>query len=445
MRYRHQFLLELYQDRVCHPDNRIWLFRHEPVVQEQHYEKIYLYCREPKKALRAVTFQISSANAQLETTITEFHKLKHQYQPSLKGCLLEIPEELSQEEYQIRILCYTLEDEEHTYLEDTVAVTLSEEQKNKALSAMLVDENITMFPSMSVDYSICACGHLNKPGETCPNCHRTNSDIAAMIEKGSSAYCKQSFIKRYVNEKQVQYCLDHKLSYGTYLQDKAKDLPIQLQESDYSEVENNVKKKHKHCLIGSASVISILVILLIVNVALGIAKQNDDSDYLDYGSFGSYNSNNDNSDDYDNYDDGYGSFGEYDDETKGYQLKICNGDFDGYSMELTLESYDNSIETLSVSVSMTSEDVGTEISQLDDSMLSLFKASILEQLGISESDTGITVETSIFSDILYCDIVIDMQEVKPSTLSTLGLSALVYYDYDQAIKELETTSGMYCY
>lgn len=419
MRYRHQFLLDLYRHQKWNLDNQIWLFRHEHVLQEHHYEKVYLYCRNPKNILQEVTFLIQAGDEKTEHIVSDFKHLKRSYQPSLRGCLIELPLQMIGKEYSISILSYRIQGVEYPYLEENLEITLSDDQQSKAVSALLSDHDITIFPSMSNSYILCACGHAMKPGETCPNCHRTASDNAMIIEKGCSIYCKESFLKRYVTEEEMLYCRKHHLDVGTDLQRKAASLPIQIDESDYYDLEVQCKKRHQKTVIGITATISALLLCLIL--AFSLPSSNDipeDPPIPDYSSSFTY---------------------PYEKESFD-----CEGNLNGYEVFLTFTGYDQSVDKLEMQFRFSSKDLGVDISQIDTDTLVQLQSAVLDQLGIDGNEYGFYISPYLYGDNLYFNITIVLGDISYDTLKKLQLTMISFYDMDEIKIELEN-EGMYCY
>ena len=85
------------------------------------------------------------------------------------------------------------------------------------------------------------------------------------------------------------YCRKHHLDVGTDLQKKAASLPIQIDESDYYDLEVQCKKRHQKTVIGIIATISALLLCLIL--AFSLPSSNDipeDPPIPDYSSSFTY-------------------------------------------------------------------------------------------------------------------------------------------------------------
>lgn len=427
MRYRYQFLLALYKERRCHPDNKIWIYQHKQILQGKPYEKIYLYQRTSQK-LDSVSFQIHYNENSYECNILQFQQLKRQYMPYLKGCILKLPEELAQAEYTLQLTRYVLDGQVYDYVEDTIDVTLEETQTNEGLSSYLQMKDITIYPMLTESYYICACGHLNKLNEECENCHRSFADNTKILETGSSALCKEGFLKRHLTMEAYQKCGCSPTAYLTYLQNTAAGLPISIEEKDIQTLVDAEKKSKRNTIL-SISILSILLSLLVILTIFVLPQATpktpakDDlytpSDTPDYNDF--------------------------DDNSNTYRYTICEGSSESYPMNIILEGYGSRIDNLTIEVIMTNEDLNVDIITLDETETELFKMGILSEFDLTGNEAGIETDVYVYDNLLYCDIIIDTDDISDETLSLLGLSMLRYYTYDLAVMELQSQDGMYCY
>lgn len=431
MRYRYQFLLALYKKRKCHPDNKIWIYQHKQILQGKPYEKIYLYQRTSQK-LDSVSFLIRNKENSYEFDILQFEQLKRQYMPYLKGCILELPEELAQAEYTLQLTRYVLDGQVYDYVEDTIDITLEEKQTNEALSSCLQMNDITIYPLLTESYYICACGHLNRLNEECENCHRAFADLTRILETGSSALCKEGFLKRHLTIEAYQKCGSNPTAYLAYLQNTAAGLPISIEEKDIQTLVEAEKKSNRNTIL-SISILSILLSLLIILTIFVLPQATSKTPAIDDLYTSDYN-------DFDTPD-----YDDFDDNSNTYRYTICEGSSESYPMNIILEGYGNRIDYLTIEVIMTNEDLDVDLITLDETEIELFKMGILSEFGLTGNEAGIETDVYVYDNLLYCDIIIDSDDISDETLSLLGLSMLRYYTYDLAVMELQSQDGMYCY
>lgn len=424
MKYRYQFLLELYKKRNCHPDNKVWIYQQQQVTQNKHYEKLYLYQR-TKQHLDAVTFQLQYEGTILTYNITEFHQLKRQYMPYLRGCLIELPEEVLCREYTISILNYVIDGQKYEYVEDTLEINLQEEQCNDKLASLLHELDISIYPMILDTTYLCACGHLNNINEPCENCHRSFTDNTEILNKGSAVLCKEAFQKRYFNEETYQKCGNNPTAFLVYLQNIATGLPITIEEADIQGLVHAEKKSKRNTILFTSflSCLLPLLLLLMIFVFPTTSGRNNDSVYP--------------SSDITDYN--------YSDQGDTYKYTICEGADGDYPMNFILEGYGDHIDSLTIEIVMTSEDIGIDVTEIDEFTKELFRKNILKEFDLTGEETGINTDIYTYDNLFYCDVTIDTAYISDDTLEKLGLSVLKYYSYDLAVLDFQSQEGMYCY
>lgn len=424
MRYRYQFLLELYNKRRCHPNNKIWIYQHKQVIQEKHYEKLYLYQR-TKQQLDAVTFQIQYEGTILSYHVTQFHQLKRSFLPYLRGCLIELPEEVVQSDYTISIQQYVLDGTTYDYVKDCIEINLEKEQTDSGLSSLLHMNDITMYPLITDSYYICACGHLNPINEECENCHRSIEDNQQILKKGIASLSKEGFLKRYLNSSTYRKCGNNPTAYLAYLQNTAARFSIQIEEKDIQDIVDTEKKRHRSTILW-ISAISIFLSFSLIALMITLPDSTPSTPIKD---------------------DLYSSSQtpDFTDDDQTYKYTICEGSTEGYQMNIILEGYGDDIESLIIQVVMTSEDLGMDINDIDDTAKDIFKMAILDQFQLTGNEEGIEANINTYDNELYCEIYLDVTSIANETLDQLGLSMLKYYSYDLAVLEFQTQEDMYCY
>lgn len=445
MKYRYQFLLDLYRNRSYHPDNLIWLYRYEHVAQNGHYLKVYLYCRNKYMHLEEVNFQIQQGDQIKTVSVKEFHKIKHNYQPYLKGCLIPVEDDLS--DISLEITSYQMDGKTYPFVKEDIKITLTDEQCNQERNALLLQQmDITMMPSIQETYYICACGNIHRIGETCPNCHRPYSEIKAMVEQGQEALCKKALLKKYCRLSELEkrnYKTDQWIS---DIQQEATALYISCISDDYASFLKQAVSSHRKDIMKTI-IVSISVALgLAFSILLFIGLQptvNDldknllpnDSLYSPYGNndYG-YNDTDDDSD-----TDNLYSYGDDD-----YQYKTCSIDQKEMMLYVSLSGKNDKITGMLLSIDIDKEQLGTDPNLLDESQLDMVSSQILSQFGLTGDEDGLYTDIYVVGSSLIIDIDIDVESVDDKTLKALDFEFIKNYSYKQALMEFKL-SGMDCY
>lgn len=440
MKYRYQFLLDLYRNRTYHPENSIWLYRYEHVSQNGQYLKVYLYMRNKYHHVKEVTFGLHKGDTLQSVSIKEFHKIKQSYQPYLIGCIIPLDDEINID--RLEIISYEIDGKIYDFMSEDIEIILTDEQKNQARNALLLQQmDITIMPSIQDSYDLCACGFIHRAKETCPNCQRPYSEIQKLVEKGQEALCKEALLKKY-------YCLSEleKRNYKTDqwisdIQKEATDLHISCTSDDYASFLKQAASTHRKDIVKTVFISISCALGLAFGLLLLIGMQSS-SDYLDdnilpndslYSSYG----------DNDSYqDEDIDNLYNYSDET--YQYKTCAGSQDDMGYYVSISASHDIIEEVLISIEMTPERLGSDPSLLDDAQLSLLESQILSEYGLTGNEDGVYADVYTIDTYLLVDIDIDMESVEDKTLKALDLEPLRNSSYQEVITQFEQT-GMYCY
>lgn len=440
MKYRYQFLLDLYRNRTYHPENSIWLYRYEHVSQNGQYLKVYLYMRNKYHHVKEVTFGLHKGDTLQSVSIKEFHKIKQSYQPYLIGCIIPLDDEINID--RLEIISYEIDGKTYDFMSEDIEIILTDEQKNQARNALLLQQmDITIMPSIQDSYDLCACGFIHRTKETCPNCHRPYSEIQKLVEKGQEALCKEALLKKYCclsdlekrNYKTEQWISD--------IQKEATDLHISCTSDDYASFLKQAASTHRKDIVKTLFISISCALGLAFGLLLLIGMQSS-SDYLDdnilpndslYSSYG----------DNDSYqDEDIDNLYNYSDET--YQYKTCAGSQDDMGYYVSISASHDIIEEVLISIEMTPERLGSDPSLLDDAQLSLLESQILSEYGLTGNEDGVYADVYTIDTYLLVDIDIDMESVEDKTLKALDLEPLRNSSYQEVITQFEQT-GMYCY
>lgn len=440
MKYRYQFLLDLYRNRTYHPENSIWLYRYEHVSQNGHYLKVYLYIRNKYQHLNEVTFGLHKGDTIQTVSIKEFHKIKQNYQPYLIGCIIPLDDEI--DIHALEIISYEIDGNTYDFMNEDIEIILTDEQKNQARNALLLQQmDITIMPSIQDSYDLCACGYIHRTKETCPNCHRPYSEIQKLVEKGQEALCKEALLKKYCRLSELEkrnYKTDQWIS---DIQKEATDLHISCTSDDYASFLKQAASTHRKDIVKTLFISISCALGLAFGLLLLIGMQSS-SDYLDdnilpndslYSSYG----------DNDSYqDEDIDNLYNYSDET--YQYKTCAGSQDDMGYYVSISASHDIIEEVLISIEMTPERLGSDPSLLDDTQLSLLESQILNEYGLTGNEDGVYADVYTIDTYLLVDIDIDMESVEDKTLKALDLEPLRNSSYQEVITQFEQT-GMYCY
>ena len=440
MKYRYQFLLDLYRNRTYHPENSIWLYRYEHVSQNGQYLKVYLYMRNKYHHVKEVTFGLHKGDTLQSVSIKEFHKIKQSYQPYLIGCIIPLDDEINID--RLDIISYEIDGKTYDFMSEDIEIILTDEQKNQARNALLLQQmDITIMPSIQDSYDLCACGFIHRTKETCPNCHRPYSEIQKLVEKGQEALCKEALLKKYCRLSELE-----KRNYKTYqwisdIQKEATDLHISCTSDDYASFLKQAASTHRKDIVKTLFISISCALGLAFGLLLLIGMQSS-SDYLDdnilpndslYSSYG----------DNDSYqDEDIDNLYNYSDET--YQYKTCAGSQDDMGYYVSISASHDIIEEVLISIEMTPERLGSDPSLLDDAQLSLLESQILSEYGLTGNEDGVYADVYTIDTYLLVDIDIDMESVEDKTLKALDLEPLRNSSYQEVIAQFEQT-GMYCY
>ena len=440
MKYRYQFLLDLYRNRTYHPENSIWLYRYEHVSQNGQYLKVYLYMRNKYHHVKEVTFGLHKGDTLQSVSIKEFHKIKQSYQPYLIGCIIPLDDEINID--RLEIISYEIDGKTYDFMSEDIEIILTDEQKNQARNALLLQQmDITIMPSIQDSYNLCACGFIHRTKETCPNCHRPYSEIQKLVEKGQEALCKEALLKKYCRLSELEkrnYKTDQWIS---DIQKEATDLHISCTSDDYASFLKQAASTHRKDIIKTLFISISCALGLAFGLLLLIGMQSS-SDYLDdnilpndslYSSYG----------DNDAYqDEDIDNLYNYSDET--YQYKTCAGSQDDMGYYVSISASHDIIEEVLISIEMTPERLGSDPSLLDDAQLSLLESQILSEYGLTGNEDGVYADVYTIDTYLLVDIDIDMESVEDKTLKALDLEPLRNSSYQEVIAQFEQT-GMYCY
>lgn len=440
MKYRYQFLLDLYRNRTYHPENSIWLYRYEHVSQNGQYLKVYLYMRNKYHHVKEVTFGLHKGDTLQSVSIKEFHKIKQSYQPYLIGCIIPLDDEINID--RLEIISYEIDGKTYDFMSEDIEIILTDEQKNQARNALLLQQmDITIMPSIQDSYDLCACGFIHRTKETCPNCHRPYSEIQKLVEKGQEALCKEALLKKYCRLSELEkrnYKTDQWIS---DIQKEATDLHISCTSDDYASFLKQAASTHRKDIVKTLFISISCALGLAFGLLLLIGMQSS-SDYLDdnilpndslYSSYG----------DNDAYqDEDIDNLYNYSDET--YQYKTCAGSQDDMGYYVSISASHDIIEEVLISIEMTPERLGSDPSLLDDAQLSLLESQILSEYGLTGNEDGVYADVYTIDTYLLVDIDIDMESVEDKTLKALDLEPLRNSSYQEVIAQFEQT-GMYCY
>lgn len=440
MKYRYQFLLDLYRNRTYHPENSIWLYRYEHVSQNGQYLKVYLYMRNKYHHVKEVTFGLHKGDTLQSVSIKEFHKIKQSYQPYLIGCIIPLDDEINID--RLEIISYEIDGKTYDFMSEDIEIILTDEQKNQARNALLLQQmDITIMPSIQDSYDLCACGFIHRTKETCPNCHRPYSEIQKLVEKGQEALCKEALLKKYCRLSELEkrnYKTDQWIS---DIQKEATDLHISCTSDDYASFLKQAASTHRKDIVKTLFISISCALGLAFGLLLLIGMQSS-SDYLDdnilpndslYSSYG----------DNDSYQDkDIDNLYNYSDET--YQYKTCAGSQDDMGYYVSISASHDIIEEVLISIEMTPERLGSDPSLLDDTQLSLLESQILSEYGLTGNEDGVYADVYTIDTYLLVDIDIDMESVEDKTLKALDLEPLRNSSYQEVIAQFEQT-GMYCY
>lgn len=430
MNYRYQFLVDLYRNRKFHPDNRIWLYRYEPVIENGHYVKVYLYCKDTGMNLEEVTFQFQHKDTQQTVSVTEFHKIRKQYQPYLTGCLIPVNED-DGDITSLAITSYRMNGTTYPFAEEDMQITLSDEQQNRERNALLLQQmDITIMPWITDTFYLCACGNIHRIGEPCPNCHRSYQVIQELVEKGQEELCKEALLKKYCtltelekrNYKSEQWIFD--------IQEEAKRLHVALGAEDYEPFLQRAKSTHRKAVASTIFLSVTCALGIIFSILLYVSIQtyareayhhvsDSSSDFMDYG---------------DDINDA-----SFDDN----QYSTCSLYRDDMSLYTSLTSHDDAISDVTLTIEMSEEQLGVDPKQLDQSMLDEMSTAILHQYGLKGTEKGIDLYISTDEDYLQIVIFIDVNIVENKTLKALQLESINQLSYSQVLAELQS-SGMDC-
>lgn len=440
MKYRYQFLLDLYRNRTYHPENSIWLYRYEHVSQNGQYLKVYLYMRNKYHHVKEVTFGLHKGDTLQSVSIKEFHKIKQSYQPYLIGCIIPLDDEINID--WLEIISYEIDGKTYDFMSEDIEIILTDEQKNQARNALLLQQmDITIMPSIQDSYDLCACGFIHRTKETCPNCHRPYSEIQKLVEKGQEALCKEALLKKYCRLSELE-----KRNYKTEqwisdIQKEATDLHISCTSDDYASFLKQAASTHRKDIVKTLFISISCALGLAFGLLLLIGMQSS-SDYLydnilpNDSLYSSYGDN-------DSYrDEDIDNLYNYSDET--YQYKTCAGSQDEMGYYVSISASHNIIEEVLISIEMTPERLGSDPSLLDDAQLSLLESQILSEYGLTGNEDGVYADVYTIDTYLLVDIDIDMESVEDKTLKALDLEPLRNSSYQEVIAQFEQT-GMYCY
>lgn len=440
MKYRYQFLLDLYRNRTYHPENSIWLYRYEHISQNGHYLKVYLYCRNKYQQLEEITFGLHSKDTIQSVSIKEFHKIKQRYQPYLIGCIIPLDNEIDID--RLEIISYEIDGKTYDFMSEDIEIILTDEQKNQARNALLHQQmDITIMPSIQDSYDLCACGYIHRTKETCPNCHRPYSEIQKLVEKGQEALCKEALLKKYCRLSELEkrnYKTDQWIS---DIQKEATDLQISCTSDDYALFLKQAASTHRKDIVKTVflSISCALGLAFGLLFLIGMQSSSDDLDDNILPNDSLYSSYGDN-DSYQNED--IDNLYSYSDET--YQYKTCTGSQDDMSFYVSISASHGIIEEVLISIEMTPERLGSDPSLLDDTQLSLLESQILSEYGLTGNEDGVYADVYTIDTYLLVDIDIDMQSVEDKTLKALDLEPLRNSSYQEVIAQFKQT-GMYCY
>lgn len=448
MKYRYQFLLDLYRNRKYHPDNMIWLYQYQHIVQNGHYLKVYLFCKNKGMRLEEVNFQLQYGEHIQTVSIKEFHKIKQSYQPYLKGCI--IPMEDDFDDISLKIISYQIDGKTYDFMNEDIEVSLTDDQKNQARNAFLLQQmDITMMPSIQEQYYICACGNIHQIDEACPNCHRSYSQIKSLVDKGQEALCKEALLKKYCQLSELE-----KRNYKTeqWINDMQKEadlLNITLSNEDYAPFIKQATSAHRKDIAKTIflSISCGLGLALSILLLVGLQSFNDTSDkntlpndslYSPYGDYEDYG-NDSNLGDSDT--DNLYNYGDNDDD---YQYKTCSLDHKDMMLYVSVSASHDTITGMLLSIEMDKEQLGADPSLLDQSQLDEVASQILGQFGLTGNEDGLYLDVYTIGSSLVVDINIDINSVEDKTLKALDFEFIKDYSYTQAVTEFKL-SGMNCY
>lgn len=441
MKYRYQFLLDLYRNRTYHSENSIWLYRYEHISQNGHYLKVYLYGRNKYQQLEEVTFGLHNGDTIQSVSIKEFHKIKQHYQPYLIGCIIPLDNEIDID--RLEIISYEIDGKAYDFMSEDIEIILTDEQKNQARNALLHQQmDITIMPSIQDSYDLCACGYIHRTKETCPNCHRPYSEIQKLVEKGQEALCKEALLKKYCRLSELEkrnYKTDQWIS---DIQKEATDLQISCTSDDYASFLKQAASTHRKDIVKTVflSISCALGLAFGLLFLIGMQSSLDDLDDNILPNDSLYSSYGDN----DSYEDDSDIDNLYSYHDSSYKESYCSLYQDEANKYISIYGEGNQITSLIIELETSKERLGLDMEELDDSDSDLITSTILDRYHLDDSDDGLYVETSLFANIIYVDFYIDTEIVKDETLKALDLEFIKGNSYSQALENIKS-SGMDCY
>ena len=196
-----EVLIELSENGLINPLlSPIWLLKYENIYHKgTFYLKVYLLENTDISKLDEVQFEIRNEDLNFLVNVDTFNKAESYKNDSVLGCLIKLPHELENKDFDLFIRRLVINNKVIQFNEGDYGVyRLNESQteipKNKYLSKAL--NNYTFLPShIENNMWICSCGKVNN-GNKCENCNSTLEDINILIDKNLD----NLFIKTYVDK-----------------------------------------------------------------------------------------------------------------------------------------------------------------------------------------------------------------------------------------------------
>lgn len=259
----------------------VWILKVEKIYHNgRFYLKTYLFQNVSDIAINEIVFDVSYNQRTHELKVFKFTKAESYLNDTVFGCLIELPEDYKDEEYEIVINSSIINNQFIDYSKTIKGplrfdIGTYDEKKMQFLRDNL--QKFTIFPEVKKDYWRCSCGKHNSHDQIdCLNCGSSKLNVLDFVNKGF----EDLFVSKYT-EKTV-FKANLKLDYDTNINNYFKPLlEMGYTKNDTekfgidtffvrSEIEktqaNHKKKRTKVLKIFSA--ISILIVAIISSLAI---------------------------------------------------------------------------------------------------------------------------------------------------------------------------------
>ena len=121
--------------------------------------------------------------------------------------------------------------------------------------------------------------------------------------------------------------------------------------------------------------------------------------------------------------------------------KTCSMDImEGMSFAAVIDGKDNKVSALEIRMTMDGAKLGTTIDKMDDATKKQTEQAMLQQMGLTGDEKGITTNLESKDNKLVVGVKVDLEKADKAALDKIGFDIEADQDFDAAVKSLEEAS-----